>query len=129
MQLDDRFTPGHVACSDAIASDIREAIAAFNVYAPKAAVVMIRRALEGACSEKGARGKKLSEKIKDLHERAGYFDDAHVAIATGTRLFGNLSAHPGHDLLEDISDDEARRALDLGLYLIKKMCSPRDDNS
>jgi Domain of unknown function (DUF4145) len=112
-----------VACSDAVASDVREAIAAFNAYAPRAAVVMIRRALERSCDEKGARKGKLWEKIKDLHERVGCFDDAHVALATATRHFGNVGAHPKGDLLDDLTDDEARRALDLGLDLIRKMYS------
>src|SRR5438094_5186104 len=93
MQLDDRFAPGHVACSDSVASDVREAIASFNAYAPRAAVVMIRRALERACDETGAREGKLWEKIKDLHKRVGCFDDAHVALATATRHFGNVGAH------------------------------------
>jgi hypothetical protein len=61
--------------------------------------------------------------IKDLHQRIGLFDAAHVSVATGTRLFGNFGAHPNDDLLEDLTDDEARRALDLGTYLISKMYS------
>lgn len=123
IHLEDRFSPGPIACSDSVASDVREAIAAYNALAPRAAVVMIRRALERACLEKGAKGEKLWEQIRDLHKRAGLFDDAHVALATATRHFGNFGAHPNDDLLQDLTEDEARRALDLGLHLINKMYS------
>jgi hypothetical protein len=114
IHLDDRFAPGAVVCSENVGSDVQEAVAAFNAYAPRAAVVMIRRALERACIEKDGRGARLWEKIKDLHDRVGLFDRAHVALATATRHFGNFGAHPNDDLLEDLSDDEARRALVLG---------------
>ncbi len=125
MRLDDRFVPGVVACPDGVASDVHEAIAAYNAYA-RAAVVMIRRALDRACREKGARGDKLWEQIRDLHQRVGFFDSARVALATATRLFGNFGAHPSDDLLDDLddlTDEEAPRALDLGLHLINKMYS------
>ncbi len=121
LHLDDRFAPGLITSSQGVSSDVMEAVAAYNAYAPRAAVVMIRRALERACQEKGDRGDKLWQKIKDLHERVGMFDDAHVSLATATRHFGNYGAHPNDDLLNDLIDDEARRALDLGVYLISKM--------
>ena len=82
---------------------------------------MIRRALERACNEKGASGDQLWKKIRDLHDRLGIFDSAHYALATATRHFGNFGAHPNDDLLEDLSDDDARRALDLGIHLISKI--------
>lgn len=123
IHLDDRFAPALIVSSEAVTSDVREAIAAYNAYAPRAAVVMIRRALERACEEKSARGDKLWQKIKDLRERKGIFDEAHVALATATRHFGNFGAHRNDDLLNDLTDDEARRALDLGVYLINKMYS------
>lgn len=123
MRLEDRFAPGPVACSETVLPDVREAIAAYNAFAPRAAVVMVRRALERACREKGAVGNKLWEKIRDLHQRLGLFDAAHVALATATRHFGNFGAHPNDDELEDLTDEEARRALDIGLYLINKIFS------
>ncbi len=83
---------------------------------------MIRRALERTCEEKGARGDNLWAKIKDLQLRMGLFDNAHVDLANATRHFGNVGAHPQSDLLDDLTDEEARRALDLGLHLINKMC-------
>jgi hypothetical protein len=121
VRIEDRFTPGAVLCSQAVGRDLAEATTAFNAYAPRAAVVMLRRALERACNEKGAKGLKLHEMIADLHKRLGLFDTAHVALATATRHFGNYGAHPNDDLLDDLSDDEARRALDLGIALITKM--------
>jgi hypothetical protein len=124
LRLEDRFTAGEIAFLDGVAADVREALAAYNAYAPRAAVVMIRRALERACREKGGRGNKLWLMIKDLHERAGLFDEVHISLATATRQFGNFGAHPNDDLLEDLTDDEARRALDLGIYLLKKMLLP-----
>lgn len=119
--LEDRFPVGQLKCSDEVASDIREAVAAYNAFAPRAAVVMVRRALQRACINKGAKGSKLCEQIEDLHNRLKIFDTAHVALATATRLFGNFGAHPNDDLLDDLSDEEGRRALDLGIYLINKM--------
>jgi hypothetical protein len=84
---------------------------------------MIGRALERSCNEKAAKGKTLCQKIEDLHKRVGLFDPAHLALATAARHFGNYGAHPSDDLLEDLSDDEARRALDLGIHLINEMYS------
>lgn len=121
--LEDRFTIDQPKCSieREVVSDIKEAVAAFNAFVPRAAVVMVRRALQRACINKGAKGSTLCDQIKDLHNRLKIFDDAHVALATATRLFGNFGAHPNDDLLEDLSEEEARRALDLGIYLINKM--------
>ena len=121
--LEDRFTIGQVKCliEKEVVGDIREAVAAFNAFAPRAAVVMLRRALQRACIGKGAKGSNLCDQIEDLHYRLKIFDNAHVALATATRLFGNFGAHPNDDLLDDLSDEEARRALDLGIYLINKM--------
>ncbi len=123
LGLRDAFAPGVVACSCRVRSDVREAVAAYNAQAPRAAVVMLRRALQRACCEKGARGNKLWEQIRDLEQRTRVFDSAHASLATATRLFGNFGAHPNDDLLDDLAEDEARRALDLGLYLINKMYS------
>jgi hypothetical protein len=61
--------------------------------------------------------------IKDLHDRVGLFDRAHVALATAARHFGNFGAHPNDDLLDDLTDEEAQRALDLGVHLINSMYS------
>ena len=36
----------------------------------------------------------------------------------GTEV-NSVPAHPDDDLLEDLTDEDARRALDLGLYLLK----------
>src|SRR5262245_30763823 len=97
IRLLDRFAPGVFNCSPAVTADLTEAISAYNAYAPRASVVMIRRALESACIEKGAKGRNLAEKIKDLHERLKVFDTAHVSLATATRHFGNFGAHPNDD--------------------------------
>lgn len=121
--LEDRFTIDQSKCSieKEVVSDIKEAVAAFNAFAPCAAVVMVRRALQRACINKGAKGSTLCGQIEDLHNRLKIFDNAHAALATATRLFGNFGAHPNDDLLDDLSEEEARRALDLGIYLINKM--------
>ena len=121
MKLTDRFPPRPFSGPKTIGIDIREALTAFNAFAPRASAVMIRRALERACDDKGAQGHDLAAKIQYLHKTKGLFDRQHVALATATRLFGNMGAHPPDDPLEDLDDDTARRALDLGLYLLEQM--------
>src|ERR1700730_9094369 len=80
MHLVDRFAPGEIGCASGVDADVYEAVAAYNAYAPRAAVVMIRRALERSCREKGAKGDRLERMISDLHERIGLFDRVHRLV-------------------------------------------------
>lgn len=122
MSLEDRIHLEATGCPEPTRADVREAEAAFNAYAPRAAVVMMRRALQRACITAGANsGHTLHRQITYLHENQGLFDDHTVSIAQAVRHFGNYGAHPQDDLLDDITDKEAQRVLELGTELLVAM--------
>jgi len=101
LRLLDRYTlPPDLKCSLEVLRDLKEAARCYNAYAPRAAAVMVRLALERTCIELGAAGNTLHAKIEDLADR-GIFDKVLVQGATAMRLFGNAGAHPKDDLLDE----------------------------
>jgi Domain of unknown function (DUF4145) len=106
-----------------VSDSLREMVASYNAGAYRASAVMLRRSLEAACIEKGATGNNLANKIIDLGTRLGVLDAVEKAQATATRLFGNYGAHVGDDGLDDVTKKDAKRAIELGLELLKKLYS------
>jgi hypothetical protein len=121
IELIDRLPMPPIRCSPGVLRDAREAFAAFNASAPRAAVVMIRRALERSCNEAGAQGGSLYEKLADAHDRLKVIDKAQSQLASGMRLFGNYGAHPNDDLLDDVTADEAEVVLKIGVQVLSAM--------
>ena len=105
----------------AVQTSLREMAHSFNAGAIRASVVMLRRALEAACVEKGGAGKTLAQRIADLGKRLALLDDIEVAQATATRLFGNYGAHPSDDGLDDLTAKDVRRAIELGVHLLQQL--------
>jgi hypothetical protein len=123
LRLIDRVQmPPGLECSAEVLSDLQEAVNALNAQAPKASVVMVRRALERVCDELGAKGGRLVDKVKDLTSR-GVFDAAHGAAAQAMRLFGNYGAHPGDDLLDEADMKKAEQVLTLLVNLLEDISS------
>ena len=120
LRLQDRFfVPlSGLRCSSAVLDNLQEAARALNADAPRASVVMVRRALEQACNDMGGNGKHLVDKIDDLG-RKGTFTRAHAAAATAMRLFGNYGAHPTDDLLDNADMKRAEHALRLAVDLLE----------
>lgn len=95
---------------DSIASDWREAHIDLGVRSWKSAAMMARRAVQGVCIERGAKPGKLASQIEQL--RATNALHSHIVDwATEIRYFGNDGAHPGDDGLNDVTEAEARDAI------------------
>jgi hypothetical protein len=125
IELEDRYAfPNDLSCPPDVLSDFREAVTAFNAGAPRAAVVMVRRALENVCDALNAPGGRLADKIKHLAAK-GIFDDGVAAAATAMRLFGNYGAHPKDDLLDGANDAHAEMALRIAERFLRDFTVPR----
>ena len=72
---------------------------------------MCRRALQGACIDQGADGKK---KLYHQIDEVIASNKVHASLkewADAIRLVGNAGAHPGDDGLDKVTPDEAEDIL------------------
>lgn len=60
---------------------------------PSSALILLGRALEAICADKGAAGRTLFDKIQALGQFG--LPDVYINIAQGIRFFRNLGAHDG----------------------------------
>lgn len=91
-----------------IIDDFKEAIKCYEIEAYKACVTMCRRSLQSAVVEKWANPDDLLRKqINNLPIAQEIKDRAHEI-----RLFGNRGAHPNSDLLEEVTEAEAKETID-----------------
>lgn len=92
---------------DPIRRDLSEARQCASIGAWKATAAMCRRALQGACVDRGATpGKVLAAQIAGVVAA----DKVHGSLkdwADAIRLVGNAGAHPGGDGLETVTQEEA----------------------
>lgn len=65
-------------------------------------VMLIRRALESLCEDKGAAGRNLEAKVKSLAEK-GLLPGSFVEMVDSIRLFGNIGAH---DMEVDFTEEQ-----------------------
>jgi hypothetical protein len=70
----------------------KEAQVCFESAAYTAAVVMVRRTLEGVCREMGSTKRTLAESLKDLQSR-GLLDNRLIDWSNALRVLGNEGAH------------------------------------
>jgi len=121
LRLIDRFPmPQGLICSPAVLRSLQDAIRCFNSGVPRAALVMVRLALESACDDLSAKGDKLFQKVNNLAD-TGVFDKGMVHAATAMRLFGNDGAHSGDDLSDENAESMAEYALKMAIDLIRKV--------
>jgi len=77
--------------------------------------VLLRRAMEIVCKDRGAKGQTLSHQLHDLSQR-GEIPEKLVDVANGVRHFGNVGAHAGSGDLSatevSILDDLTRAVLE-----------------
>jgi hypothetical protein len=112
--------------SESVARDVDEGIRAANAGCPRAAAVMLRRALEQACNEAGATTGKLIHKIEKL-KSMGVISGVFAATAHAIRAFGNdYGAHPDDDLLDDVPDDELEAAIKLTAAVVGGMAKMKN---
>ncbi len=102
--------------------DYDEAVRAFNVGAYRASACMARRALQQALEDKGVSRDNLQREIEEAREKK-LLDGAQANLAHGVRIFGNYGAHPTEDLLEPVSEDDAKLALTVLGQILKKLYS------
>ena len=75
--------------------------------------------------DKGAEGRWLRQQIDSLQEK-GLIGLSLHDIETEVRHFGNFSAHPGEDMLNNVSREDARTMLELtqqflgGVYAVEE---------
>lgn len=106
-----------------VLGDYVESIKSLNVGASKAAVAMARRALQQALEDKGAsKGQKLETQIIELKNK-GILDAPLANLAHGVRQFGNYGAHPQSDLLAQVTQDDAKLAVDVLKQILKVLYS------
>lgn len=72
---------------------------------------MARRAIQGACFDKGAPDKKLVDQIDWLEDQR-LITPQMKEVAHRIRLGGNAGAHPDKDGLKDVGEPDAQTLLE-----------------
>lgn len=103
-----------------VAVDFAEGVRCFSVEAYRGCVVLLRRSMESAATEKGGRGGNLLTKLQSLVD-GKVLSGADHALASGVRMFGNYGAHPSTDGLSSVSREDAELVLQVCRQLLKKM--------
>ena len=94
------------AVPEKIAEDFSEALRCFHVESYRATVTMCRRAIQASSKEFKAAGDKLIHQIDDLAKK-GKITEPLKDMAHQIRKIGNDGAHPGDDLLKDVTEQDA----------------------
>ncbi|MFG1605685.1 DUF4145 domain-containing protein [Actinoplanes sp. NPDC049265] len=99
----------NTAIPDGLRATHSEARVCFDAKAYRAAVVMVRRALEGVCVDHGVRERDLSRSLTTLNEQ-GMIEGRLLEWAQGLRVLGNAGAHYSDS---SVGRQDAEDALDL----------------
>ena len=97
-----------------------EAITCHSEKCYIASAIMIRRTLEEVCEERGAKGKDLSDRIKDLQSKIVLPKELLEAMDE-LRLLGNDAAHIEAKTYKDISEDEINVAITFTIEILKAL--------
>lgn len=101
----------------AVLVSLEEAIACHAAGAYRAAVLMLRRALEEVCEDQGATGRDLHSRIEQLREKAvlpaGFIDGMH-----DLRLLGGDAAHVELRWFDQVDKAEAEDAIEILKFLL-----------
>ncbi|MER2249500.1 DUF4145 domain-containing protein [Methylorubrum podarium] len=95
-----------------------EAISCHGAGAYRASAIMVRRALELLCEDKGASGNNLKDRISKLSQHATV-SPSLLAAADHLRLLGNDAAHIEAKTYDDISEAHASLAIEVAKELLK----------
>ena len=90
-------TTGPVGLPLKVSTTYEEAQKVRNI-SPNAYAVLLGRVLEEVCSDRRAKGRTLSAKLKDLSDR-GEIPEKLVKVASGLRGLRNVGAHSGAGVL------------------------------
>ncbi|HVR72937.1 MAG TPA: DUF4145 domain-containing protein [Planctomycetota bacterium] len=94
-----------------VAEDARDAHRCHAIGAWRAMAAMARRAIQGACNDKGAPDERLVDQI-DWLEGERIITPQMKDVAHRIRLGGNVGAHPDRDGLEDVDEDDSQDLLE-----------------
>jgi len=101
-----------------IKKSLEEAIECEAIEAYIASAIMVRRTLECLCEDRGATGKFLKDRIKNLKSKVILPDELFEAL-DNLRLLGNDAAHVESKDYENIGKDEVSLALELTKEVLK----------
>ncbi len=108
---------------EGVLMDLIEASKCIDIEASRAAVVMLRRAIQEALSLKEPdKVLSLYKQIDQLKEKKLISDDV-ASLAHGIRFLGNFGAHPDDDLLNDVSFEDAKLAYQVIMKILKQLFS------
>jgi hypothetical protein len=103
-----------------ILDTFEEAITCHSEKCYVASAIMIRRTLEEVCEERGAKGKDLNERIKDLQSKIVLPKELLEAMDE-LRLLGNDAVHIEAKTFNDISEDEINVAITFTIEILKAL--------
>lgn len=96
---------------ESVRRDYEEARLCFSAGAYKGAVLLCRRALQGAAIDKGADAgvdpRETLNRQLDALAKEGSLNSSLADVAKEIRLLGNYGAHPQDDGLDEVSKDQA----------------------
>jgi len=101
-----------------ILKTFEEAITCHSGLCYVAAAIMIRRTLEEICEERGAGGKDLKDRIKELRARVVLPNELFEAMDE-LRLLGNDAAHIEAKTYDQITKAEIDVAVEFTIELLK----------
>ncbi|MNE46713.1 hypothetical protein D3C80_1410670 [compost metagenome] len=101
-----------------ILETLEEAISCHSAQAYKAAALMVRRALEELCADRGAVGRDLKARLSNLGDSI-VFPKELLDAADELRLLGNDAAHIEAKSYDAIGREEAELAIELAKELLK----------
>jgi hypothetical protein len=101
-----------------IAEAIEEALQCEAIGCYVAAAIMVRKTLEMVCSDRGATGNSLLDRIKSLEAQVALPAQLFTAMQN-LRILGNDAAHVESKDFEQIGDEELIVAIDLAKEILK----------
>ncbi len=103
---------------EAIRASVKEAIKCHSDECYRAAAIMVRRTLEEICADRGAVGKDLNARIKELKQHV-IIPEELLDAANELRILGNDAAHIEAKVYDEIGREEAEVAIELAKELLK----------
>ena len=101
----------------AILEDLRQAELAFQAGAVNGAGLLLRRACQYICRDRGCKGRNLDDEIDALAPK--YITKEMAELAHGIRIVGNEIAHPDPNTPARISAQDVSDCWDFTVELIK----------
>ena len=104
----------------AIVASLEEAITCHANQCWTASAIMVRKTLEELCKDKGATGKTLFQRIKDLGTKI-VISQALLTGLDNLRLLGNDAAHIESEVFSDVGHEEVTLAIDVTKEVLKSV--------